>query len=126
MGIVKMDIQTWECKSCGKQMIKKPSGQSPFPIWFGNDFDAQCKKLNLEIRSGEKIDGCAICMTCVRNGKAVFVCALCKETMHTNEIQESFGDPPDSLCRFCYEARSAKEWIEKTKELSKIHRYDFD
>lgn len=62
---------------------------------------------------------------CAAAGKATFVCALCGVERPSSDVQESYGSPPEILCKPCYETQPAKVWREKEKELYETHRWDF-
>jgi len=98
--------------------------RSIFPTYHEIDFEHQVKIAAWEIMSDIKVDDKYICQGCADSGKANFLCALCNERKSSNKKQESFGDPPEYLCRDCYESISAKTWDDKEKELSEEHRWD--
>jgi hypothetical protein len=66
-----------------------------------------------------------VCADCLAQDKVKFTCWLCKQDRPSSHIQESIGDPPDLLCRDCFETVSAKVWDEATDKLTEEHRYDY-
>jgi hypothetical protein len=104
-------------------MVKANPGL--FPTAFDINQDAQMKASNVVYKSSLTKDDDYICVECAKEGKASFVCSLCKERRQSRELQESFGDPSDCLCRVCYETVPAKTWAIKVKELETAHKYDW-
>ena len=122
------------CPECNRPMVDVPEKYLHYCSSIvnssqqgGNTIDAQCKRGGIVLRSEvvNKKDR-KICVECAAAGKATFVCHQCKTERPANEIQTSFGDPPDYLCKPCYATLPAKEWDAATKSLSEMHRYDYD
>jgi len=122
--------QAIKCPICEKLMVKKVPRdyytQSFFPGYINMNQDAQMNRAGLVYISDVKVDDCNICVECKESGKADFKCDLCGERKPTEKIQESFGYPPDFLCKDCYDTTPAKIWEEKIEQLESDHRYDFE
>lgn len=93
----------------------------------GNSIAAQCLRGGLVVRSNStNTENEKICENCANAGESSFICAMCKEKRASSEKEESFGDPPEFLCKVCYATKSAKDWDDIIKKLSDRHRWDFD
>ena len=115
------DLQTKKCPYCGKQMMGRSNLFSSL-----KDQETQMKKLGVVFISDATKDNQYICVECKEKGIASFICALCGERRSYEDMQESFGDPPEYLCKHCYNTVSAKVWDDKVADLSDIHKYDFE
>lgn len=122
---VEMLIEAKKCPICSKVMIHKAKA-GIFPMYIAINQDAQMKNAGIVFTSNVSVDDKLICVECEASGKADFKCELCGERRPTNLIQESFGYPPEFLCKVCYETVPAKQWDEKTDELYDQHKYDFE
>jgi len=121
---MKFELRTEICPSCGGHMMQI-ANYGIFPYYFKDDQPAQMKKQNVKYISKSEIDGDKICVECESSGKSSFICVLCEERKNCNQIQESFGDPADHLCKDCYASVSAEKWEAKTEELQECHKYDY-
>jgi len=117
-----MLIQLDECYLCKKKMVGPflrdllegrlfPSGKI--------NFENQLKAVGWEESTLTKVDNKYICKSCFDAGLATFECDLCKLRYPTTEIQDSFGDPTEYLCKHCYCNVSAKLWNEEIEHLCK-------
>jgi hypothetical protein len=115
------DLQTKKCPYCGKQMMDRSDLFSSL-----KDQEIQMKKLGVVFRSNATKDNQYICVECKEKGVASFTCSLCGEQRSYEDMQQSFGDPPEYLCKHCYNIVPAKAWDNKVDELLDIHKYDFE
>ena len=123
---VEMLIHANPCRICKRIMIEKDKGNL-FAHEFFNAQDSQMHSAGLVFESNIKIEGhYAICQKCADAGKADFLCALCNTRKKTDKIQESIGDPPEHLCKDCYNTITANVWEKKVDELIETHRYDYE
>lgn len=118
-------VRTKICPVCKKQMVRSQLGV----VTFGNDplsFHSQCAAAGIVLEShAEDEHGNAICKECVDNGRAKFICSLCRRTFPTDMIQKSVGSYLRShLCKECFNTVSAKEWEDKVQELEENHKWD--
>ena len=123
-----MLVELDNCPKCGKYMVS-PEGNrwaSPFPIYNEYAFDSQIKAAGWVEKSHVKIDDHVICQECASSGRADFECSLCRKRYPSDQVQESFGDPPEFLCQSCYRTVPAKDWESKVEKLKNSHRYDFE
>lgn len=122
---IKMIVRAEKCSICEKLMVEK-GNYGVFPSCFEETQEAQIK-LNERIvfKSKSETNDGKICIECHDAGKASFKCELCGEVRPTNEIEVSFGDPAEHLCKICYGEVSAKDWDKKVEELENEHQYDF-
>lgn len=120
-------VRLERCPECKRYMVVRPRETSDptFPYYHKLSFDAQAKAANLGIKSRSKIDRHPICEDCETEGKASFVCALCKERKPSSKIQQSFGDPAEYLCSDCYLVVPAEKWDQATDELMQEHKWDY-
>ena len=128
-------IQVDQCPICKKQMIKTDIKQlvKLQSNWggalkdAGNTIEAQCKRADLMIKScyNSKYNE-PICKECESSGKRTFICCHCKTERRSHLIQEIYGDPPDYLCKICYETIPAKTWNDLDKQLTAEHQYDWE
>jgi len=119
------ELKVEECACCKRPMMIK-ANNGLFPYYIGDNQESQMKKQGIVFSSHSKKNNQKICIECEKSGKASFVCALCHENRGSEEVEESFGDPAEYLCKECFSTVSAKVWEEKTDELSRAHRYDFE
>ena len=124
-GLIAVYLQ--KCHTCGRWMVDKDLAKSRgLVIPLGEKLADVVARVDWRIGSGlEDADGEEICNQCASENKAAFVCALCGETRASGLEQERIGDPPDILCKVCYETQPAKVWVEKVAKLWEEHRYDF-
>lgn len=120
---VEMLIECRECPSCKRKMIRK-APEGVFPMYRATSQESQAVRANIGFISQSKIDDDHICTQCEKDGKASFTCHLCYEVRPTSDIQQSFGDGDEYLCKHCYETVPAKKWESVVKELYESHRYD--
>lgn len=113
------------CAACDTTMVY---GSDSFPNQDTSSLMAQLERANWEFASGIVSDfhGGELCETCANQGKAQFKCWLCEQAYPYVEAQERIGDPPDILCKHCYETESAKEWEEAKEAIYRRHRYEHD
>jgi len=122
-----MLVQLAKCAECGKWMIKRDNRADCFPPYWKLNFEIQVREAGWEIHSYTKKNNKGyICQSCEENGKASFTCNLCEKDYPTTEIQESFGDPSEYLCKSCYKTIPAKKWDKAVNDLVGEHRHDFD
>lgn len=84
----------------------------------------QLKNAGWEIKSAAVRSGRSLCVTCKNQGRALFTCYGCHEQRKSDLIQYTEGDPPDHLCKVCYETISAKAWDLLLDALRERHRFD--
>lgn len=124
MMLVELDV----CPVCNRLMMPNHgiSRHSLFPTAPNASEEMQLKNAGW-VRSGRTwLNGQYVCEECERNGRVLFICEICGKEQSCDEVQESFGDPPEYLCKGCYATVSAKEWDEKARGLRESHRWDFD
>ena len=117
-------VELRACPLCGKLIM--PPGRGMFPTSPKVSRETQMRNAGWVEEGRCRINGDYPCAECVQAGKATFVCAGCGKEQSGSEIKESFGDPPEYLCKTCYATIPAKEWDEKEAELRESHRWDFD
>lgn len=119
-------VQLHRCPLCQHSMVvEPPTRNSPFPVYYKIDYEAQAAAAGLKIRSKVTSNDEYICIDCANSGRGGFTCYLCKKYKQSDVIEASFGDPPDHLCKDCYATVPAKNWDEVTRELYKEHQFDF-
>lgn len=121
---MKFELRVEECPSCGQKMMQE-AGRGVFPYYHEKNQDSQMKKQGVAYISKSEIDGKKICSECEKAGKSSFICALCEQRRPTSEIQESFGDPAEHLCKTCYKTIDVETWDRKIDEVADRHKYDF-
>ena len=128
--LITFSVEVKICPKCKKDMVSKPVDQyfrkNTFPNWKENDFEAQALRAKLVFQSDIKVDDEYICEECKKNGFIDFLCALCKKRKPISKEIERFGDPPECLCKDCYNKVPASEWDKKIEELEEDHKYDFE
>lgn len=122
---LEMVIEATKCYLCKKIMLPKKSGRI-FPKYMNMDQDAQMKRAGFVYSTNIEVDGKRICVECKNAGKADIQCVLCNEKKPSDKVQQSFGYPPEYLCKDCYETKPAKIWEEKCDKLLEDHLYDLD
>ena len=113
------------CASCGRLMVPRLDpfrNTRLFPCWHELTLEQQAKRGGLATCSDALKDGEKICEDCKATGKSTFVCALCKQERPCDQIREHFGDPPDYLCKPCYQTVPAKDWDAEVESLEQAHR----
>ena len=118
-----MLVQIEKCPLCGKWMIR----DDPFPKYYMLDKDIQSKRAGW-VKVGHRDHGIDkyVCVECNAADFATFKCVLCQQQRKSSEVERSFGDPPEFLCKDCYLTTPAKQWDEKVSELEEEHQYDFE
>jgi len=122
---LEMVIEATKCHCCEKIMLPRAK-RGIFPNYMHINQDAQMKRAGFVYSTFTEVDGKPICIECKEAGKIDILCAMCNERKPSNKEQESFGYPPEYLCKDCYETVPAKQWNEKADELNNNHRYDFE
>lgn len=122
---MKFSLRVEKCPSCKKTMMIK-ANRGIFPYLWLKGQATQMGESGVVYVSKSKIDDDYICIECESKGKASFKCGICSERQNSAEIQQSFGDPPEHLCKTCYETTPAKQWDQKLELLEEKHRYDFE
>lgn len=119
-------IQLKKCATCQTPMLPKIS-RDIFPKWQRVDALAQIERAGWQAES-TSLDkrGNPICGRCATLGKASFVCAMCHQERSSDQVQLSFGDPAEHLCKTCYATKPAQEWDQRIEALEEAHRYDFE
>jgi hypothetical protein len=119
-----------KCSICGKWMIAEPNQTSlhrTFPWGMSISFTTQVKRAGWVIASGvEDSARKEICVECRDAGKLRLKCIHCQQMITSDQVKESFGEPPDYLCNNCYETMPAKKWNELVEELESLHKYDYE
>lgn len=129
---VKLMAQLLSCSACGRKMIKLESSQMMkvyhlFPHYVRDNLKAQLERANITWYGNTKDkEGHYLCEDCSKKGLGTFLCALCGEERTSDLKEKIFGDPPEYLCKVCYESVPAKVWDKKTSELYDAHRWDFE
>jgi len=123
-----MIVEIEQCFKCERYMTGRADRKCAyiFPLWREIDFNTQLKKAGWVMRSPIQIGDQKICVECADAGKADFLCALCNQRRPTSKIQSIFGDPPEFLCKDCYETVTAEKWDKKVNNLYECHKYDFE
>ena len=124
MMLVELEV----CPICNRLMMPRYGGRrySPFPATQEASEETQLKNAGW-VKSGRTwLNGQYVCEECERNGRVLFTCELCGKEQSSTEVQESFGDPPEYLCKGCYASVSAKDWTEKVDGLRKSHQWDYE
>lgn len=120
-----MLIEVYQCPICTQLMVASPGESGLFPRFEPVRFEAQVKRAGWLLRSTSYDEARDyVCVDCVKDGKLTFTCYLCKVTRDSDHIQESFGDPPERLCKLCYETVPASKWHEAYDYLFDRHKYD--
>jgi len=120
-------LEIKKCPICGNPMMPMLSEwHGHWPVWNKLDQKAQMARAGIHKVGAWSVskDG-YICDVCAEQGLDTFTCNLCHEKRTVDLIQVQEGDPPDFLCKVCYESVPAKVWMDKLAELhNKHHRYD--
>lgn len=132
--LVLLGFSLKECPLCKRPMVYAPADSlkrcgSRWGAYHdgGNTIEAQCKRGGIVLKSGATDkNNDAICEECAAAGASSFVCSHCKKEQKTDQIEESFGYPPEFLCKPCYSTVPAAEWNALVKKLYEAHRYDFE
>ena len=118
----KVLIELHKCPSCKALAVNL---DEPFPLYYELHLRAQVQRAGIGILSHVSIDhGDYICKKCEAEDKALFKCVLCEQDRKSSEIEDSFGLPPEHLCKSCYASVPAKKWDETVERLRREHRYD--
>jgi hypothetical protein len=129
LAIGTVHVLLHKCSTCGRWMLNK-SAERANNVFATEYFELLKEYLALadwRLSSDVTVgDGRVICEQCASENKGSFACALCGEVRESSQKERSVGDPPEFLCRVCYETKPAKLWDEKYKELLEAHRYDFE
>ena len=118
-----------KCPTCGRWMLDNSAKNTRevFPTAMGDTLADQLKRADWRFTSGTTVgEDDVICEQCASEGRGSFTCQLCGQVRESSLVEERIGDPPEFLCKICYETSSAKAWNEKQDELYKAHRYDFE
>ena len=127
-GYALMLVQLEVCPVCNRLMLPdcRDRRSSPFPTAQDASEETQLKNAGW-VKSGRTwLNGQYACEECERNNRVTFVCGLCRKEQSGAEVKESFGDPPEYLCKGCYATVPAEEWEKKVKEFRARHRWDFE
>lgn len=127
-------VHTDQCPICKKIMLKSPTKELQkyesiygSYTYGGNTLLAQCQRAGFVLISDRTDkENNLICNECADSGKGTFICFNCKKELTSDLIQQSYGFPPDRLCKNCYETVCAKTWDELDKKLNEMHQYDWD
>lgn len=122
--LVNFELGVTACASCDRLMLRHDKSKL-FPMGSRNQSN-QMKEKGIVYQSSCTIDDEPICEECAEQGKGSFTCALCHDKKDTSKKEEAFGDPAEYLCSDCYHTVPASVWGSKYRELSQIHRYDFE
>ena len=131
-GYDKFYLKITECPNCKRKMIDADYNAlySAFPFWEKMNFEAQRLRKGFAIRSNQSFDDDKMCGShywCIDcKDKIEFKCFNCKEMRLKKDMEYRYGDPPDFLCKFCYETVSAKDWNELIKAIEDNHRWEYD
>jgi hypothetical protein len=121
-GVVMVEVAI--CTKCERQTLTIENGWK-CPPYYKAARAAQMKRAGWVDRAyATTAEGAVLCVECAPVA-AAFKCALCQKQRH-GKPQDSYGDPAEHLCTPCFETVPAKVWAEKTDELYKEHRYDFE
>jgi len=129
-GFALVRLKLRKCATCGKRMASMGVHYDE-PPWLVDRVSSQLNRAGVVEMSGDYVqsenDGPArICVECSNAGRGVAVCYICKERRQQDEMKDSYGDPPEHLCKPCFATVPAKEWEAAVDHLSETHRYDFD
>ena len=116
-------VQIDRCPTCGRWMVDR---DRPWPGWYAINFDAQMRQIGWRESTSVGGDRGTICSRCKEEGRATFTCKSCGTVRTVDQVQTQFGDPPDFLCKTCYETVFAKRWNKLVNALEKKHRYDLE
>jgi hypothetical protein len=125
-GLLLVELQ--RCSVCGRQMLHRDAkrAQKIFPLYLALTLKAQLNRANWRLASGiTDKNNDVICESCAAENLGSFVCVLCGIERPSEAVQQSIGDPPDYLCKICYDSVTARAWERKIDELEKDHRYDY-
>jgi hypothetical protein len=111
------------CAACKSPMI---SAHKPERIYNQRSLAAQLKRAGWKHESGviSSAHGGELCHECAAKGLASFKCELCGEVRDNTLIQFQHGDPPDYLCKVCYETVTAQEWEKAEEKIWEAHQWD--
>ncbi len=127
---VSVELYLEACEHCGALVL--PTSMRKQRVWDGGS-EVDCK-LRDEQLAATGVHWAAktsawhhiICEQCEVSGKFLEKCAMCDQDVSSADIEESIGDPPEYLCRHCFENVPAKTWRDKIKALDKAHQWDWD
>ncbi len=117
-------IRLKRCPICGSFMVD--SKLKHLSTDGAADMALQVVRAGWHYESDVRVGGEPICERCKIEGKATVRCALCGEQRSSKQIKESYGYPPEYLCRACYVSVPAAVWEAKVDELEEAHRWDFE
>ena len=121
-----MMVELARCPLCDRTMVTQPRGRGLFALYIVDSFEKQVQRAGWVMTSSIQVDANEICRECADAGKATFLCALCGQRYPTDQKHEQFGDPPEFLCKRCYETATAADWGKRRTELLEAHRWDFE
>ena len=126
MSFENFELKVIVCPKCKKKMIDAEYWRlkGVFPGYYKKDLHIQLSKKNMVIRSEIQHNNYAyVCKICA--GLAEFKCYSCKQQRLVKNIKYREGDPPDYLCKKCFNIKTAKEWEELKDIISEDHRWDY-
>jgi len=126
---VKVLVELRPCAVCKRKTVwnlGKDPWQRTFPCYIRATFERQIAKTDIRFVGGTNGDREPVCIDCVKAGAITCECALCGKSKPSSEMEESVGDPPEHLCKSCYETVPAKIWDENLAALEESHKYDFE
>jgi len=116
-------VKIGRCANCHKVTIATGKGYD-FPAFWKAGRREQLQRADWREKSFvTNASGQTLCVDCGKTGGA-FRCEICKQE-RKGEPEESFGDPPDYLCKPCFETVPARVWADAVKRLEEEHRWDF-
>ena len=127
MSYENFELKVIICPKCNKKMIDAEYWKlfSVFPIYHKKALKIQLSKRNMVVRSEIKNNDYAyVCKTCI--GLAEFKCYSCKEQRLIKNKKYTHGDPPDHLCKECFNTKTAKEWEDLEDEIVEKHQWDYE
>jgi hypothetical protein len=121
-------LQLDRCGHCTMAMMpRKADFAGIFPGYYRIRIEEQMKRASIQWATNERDkNDDRLCEVCAVAANIQITCALCKQDRPRADIQESFGDPPEYLCKPCYTTVPANVWELKSDKLRESHRYDFE
>lgn len=114
------------CPSCRVPMMPNFSDHAPFRNWYVPTIKDQMERAGWRWRSRvQNSEGHYYCADCAQSGTDLIRCVCCQMTRPASLVQESFGDPPEYLCKVCYDTAPAKVWEQLVDQLTESHQYDW-
>lgn len=120
--IVTFALRVKRCHICKKLCMNIDTNQTRL-FWYGDGQKDQMKRAGI-VKEDFSADE-PTCEECSNKGLVKFTCNLCSLEQFSTEVQESFGDPAEFLCKTCYATVPAQTWDKAVDRLRDAHQWDY-